>query len=226
MNWERFRILILIATTVSIFGVLCKLILFARSWERKTTKFVFPKTIDLPRWQQKTSNFIITPLAKNPDYISGESYHYIHKNSYIDFIDIEMGYLAYSNGDVQSLLKQYIANNLDFRNINPVVRHRPEIGFYGLFVHKGKAYLSACINPQGGSTFNAQQFLQNQIKPDVLSSRFLPWLFSGEKLRDQRCLLTKLSVPLNDSSPNNAYSTLDQAWIDWYRWWRPRFPNP
>lgn len=93
------------------------------------------------------------------------------------------------------------------------------------FTHQQQAYLSACINPKGGSTFTSQQFDSNRIRYDFQFQRLLLWLFGREGLRDNRCLLTLLSTPLSQASPEAAYTTLEQAWFSLYKWWHSRFPK-
>jgi cyanosortase A-associated protein len=79
-----------------------------------------------------------------------------------------------------------------------------------------RAYLDACINSRGGSTFTEEQFRANRIQYDVQFNRLLPWLLGQQELRDQRCLWTHLSIPLNQSSPESSYHILENAWFSWY----------
>jgi cyanosortase A-associated protein len=53
----------------------------------------------------------------------------------------------------------------------------------------------------------------------------MPILLGQEALLDKRCLWVYLSIPLRNSSPEEAYKTLEQAWFSWYQWWQPRFPK-
>lgn len=219
--WKKLRILILFMTASGVFFVLFKSFGSPRFLEPKVGNIAFPETVSLRGWQQEASFPVENQLSNSTEKVSGRHYRYIQNNLPLD---VEMRYLYHSNGDVQRLVKEF--TQLDTRQLSAEMRQRKGVGFYGVFVHQEKGSLSACINPQGYSTFNARQFLQNQITPDVILKRFLPWLIEGKNLRDRRCLWVKLSVPLKDSSiDDKTYSTLEQAWFDWYRWWRPRFPN-
>lgn len=218
-RWESWRFSLLVTMAFSILFVLLKSFESSNLEEQKVAQFVFPETISLREWQQEASPAKDSQIAVFPEEVSRKDYYYIQNNL---LLNIQMRYLAHSNGDVQRLVKEYA--KLDSRQLAPIIRHQAGIGFYGLFVHQEQAALSACINPQGGSTFSAKQFLQNQIRLDILKSRFPAWLLAGEKLRDRRCLWVKLAVPLKESSPQDTYATLERAWFNWYRWWRPRFP--
>jgi len=74
-----------------------------------------------------------------------------------------------------------------------------------------EAYLNACINSRGGSTFTKEQFNYNRIHRDTQFNRLLAWLLIQQPLRDKRCLWTHLSIPLNRSSPESAYVILENA---------------
>lgn len=141
-------------------------------------------------------------------------------------LNIEMRYEVETDGDV----KQFIKNNtaIQFLLDQPllVVRQQEGVGFYGVFVYQKRAYLDACINSRGGSTFTKEQFSYNRIQYDVQLNRLLPWLLGLQPLRDKRCLWTHLSIPLNQSSPEQAYLILENAWFSWYKWWSSRFPKP
>lgn len=219
-RWEIFRISILATTASSVFLVLLKSFLSPSFTGAKVAALVFPETVPLKEWQQITSPSVDIKKDKISKEDSAKYYKYIQKNL---FLDIEMHYLPSSDGNVLKLVKHY--NKLGASQISPDIRQQPGIGHYGLFTHQNKASLSACINYQRNSTFKAEQFVQNQLNLDVISKRFIPWLFSGEALRDRRCLLVKLSVPLDNYSAKDAYLTLEKAWIDWYQWWHPRLPS-
>lgn len=219
-SWESFRILLLATTACGVLFILLKSLVSPSFAEAKVAILVFPETVPLREWQQIASTPMDNQSGKFPEEISAKHYRYIQNNLPLD---IEMRYLIRSDGNVQKLFKRY--NQLGARQLSLDVRQQSGIGFYGLLIHQDKASLTACINPHRNSTFSAEQFVQTQINTDVLSSRFIPWLFGGESLRDRRCLWIKLSIPLNNSSKINAYSTLEKAWVNWYHGWQPRFPS-
>ncbi len=213
MHQKNFRLTLLILTFSSTILLLGKVICFPVSTKSNLTSFVFPEKIPLPPWQQATTSLILQPAPKKFEVTSQKSYRYIQNQLPID---IEIRYLA--NGDVPFFIKT-------FTNISTStsVRQRKEIGFYGIGIDRQRAYLSACINPQGNSTFTMEQFNQNLYNLD--SKHILSWLQGRRNLKDRRCLWTHFSMTLDNAAPETAYQTLEDAWFSWYRWWRTQFPD-
>jgi cyanosortase A-associated protein len=124
-------------------------------------------------------------------------------------------------------------------NADLQIKYQPGIGHYGVLTHKdaktqtSRAYLSACINPQGESTATEQQFTHNLSKgwqPSQVGS----WILGQKSLIDRRCLWTLMSVPVQTDSKaapatarstEQAYKTLETAWVSWYQWWRENYPR-
>ncbi len=106
------------------------------------------------------------------------------------------------------------------------LRFQAGVGYYGVLSHEGQAYLSACINPSGGSTVTEQQFTQNRYQYDLNVGRLLPWIAGQESLLDRRCIWTLMSTPVaQGTSPDAAYKTLETAWFSWFQWWQSNFPR-
>lgn len=215
--WKNFRISLQAVILSGVLLVLGKVILYPALGSRTFALFVFPSAVPLPGWQPLSNHALVAPAAKHLNYISGRHYQYIQKDLPLD---IEMHYLVDTDGDVKKFIKSYTSV------ASAALRHQEEIGFYGLFTYQGKAYLSSCINPHGGSTFTDRQFKQNRNTQDMQPSRLLPWLLGQENFKDERCLWTQLSIPLKHSSPERGYRILESAWFSWYQWWRLRFPKP
>lgn len=218
-HWEIIRISILATTSVGVFCVLLKSLTSPNFTRAKAGNLVLSENVPLKAWQQIASTSVGNQTTNYTEEIAAKHYQYIQNNLPLD---IEMRYLASSDGNVQKIFKRY--NKLGASQISTDIRQQTGIGSYGLLIHQNKANLTACINPQRNSTFKAEQFVQNQMNIDVLSKRFIPWLFSGESLRDRRCLWVNLSIPLKDSSSQKAFLTLEKAWVDWYQYWSPRLP--
>lgn len=212
---KNFRVAILAVTISSALLVLAKVTLSPTTSRYPVSSFTFPSVVPLPGWQKLPSTSLVT-VKEHPEYLSGRSYQYSKAGVPLT---IEMRYLNDTSGEVKSFLESYISIPS-----SPKLRYRTGTGFYGLFTHQQKAYLSSCINPSGGSTVTQRQFNQNRHTSDIQVNRLLLWL-SGEKLEDKRCLWTHLSIPLK-SSPSEAYQLLETAWFEWYQWWYPRFPKP
>jgi cyanosortase A-associated protein len=218
-----------ISLLATLFGatllVLAKSFLYSGAKARTFTPFEFPPSVSLESWQSVESK----PLPNNtkkekPKYIAGIHYRYTLNNRPLD---IEMRYLAENDGEVDLFLKTYTAIPTASDRFKPLLRQQEKLGFYNLFTHEGRAYLSACINPRGGSTVNLEQFRSNRDTYDMTADRWLPWLLGQAELRDKRCLWALLSTPLKKKeSPEQAYKILEQAWLPWYQSWMPNFPKP
>jgi cyanosortase A-associated protein len=219
ITWKTVRIWLLAALFTGVLCVLAKLILFPNSSHLAVTSYAFPSTVPLPQWQLLDS----TPLkiTDDPNFVASRRYRYQQdRNS----LTIDMHYLIHSSGDVKDILKKHIFPQ---KITTPLLIHQKQgVGFYTLFTQQEKAYLSSCINPQGGSTVTFDQFRQNRNTYDVQPTRFLLWLLGLKELRDWRCLWNVLSVPLETSQPEEVYPILESAWFSWYSWWEPRFPPP
>ncbi len=213
---KNFRISILAVTLSSALLVLAKVIFYPATSNYTVSSFTFPSAVPLTGWQVLPS----APLAtqkEHPEYLSGIRYQYTRAEMPLT---IEMRYLNNTSGEVKDLLKSYTSISSSLK-----LRHQEEIGFYGLFTHQKKAYLSSCINPRGSSTVTQRQFNQNRHAYDLQINRLLPWLLGQQKLEDKRCLWTLSSIPLKNSS-EEAYQILETAWFAWYQWWYPHFPKP
>lgn len=221
-RWKELRISLLATIFGAVLFVLGKSILYPTSSDRTVSPFIFPAAVSLPQWQPLASHPLDNPTAERPQYISEKHYRYIQNSL---SLDIEMRYLVNTNGDVKDFIKNYTAIRSSAGQLLPVLRQQKGVGFYNLFVHQGRAYVSACINSRGHSTVTDNQFRRNRNIYDVPSSRIVLWLLGQAELRDERCLWAHLSVPLKNSSPEDAYQTLEKAWFSWYQWWSQRFPN-
>jgi cyanosortase A-associated protein len=177
-----------------------------------------PASVPLASWQAVSS----TTLEPMPEAIAGQQYDYRQQQQ---SLTVQMRYML-EDGDVSRFLFAYTPIRQDNKRL--VLKYQPQIGFYGVLTYQERAYLSACITPRGESTVTAQQFVQNLRAHNLTASRILPWLTGKQSLLDRRCLWTLMSVPLaaktNSFALDNAYKTLEDVWVSWYRWWQPNFP--
>jgi cyanosortase A-associated protein len=217
--WKRLRIVLLMAIFAGIVFVFGKLFLVptVRN-DSSSIVFDFPTQIPLAGWRSLGSR----PLAVDRSNllerreIAAQRYRYSQKNT---IVEIEMRYFASSNGDVNEFVKDYTG-----RSPSLTTRQHKKIGVYGLFTRQQQAYLSACINPRGGSTVTIQQFEQNNYFYDLRWERLFPWLLGRQPLTDRRCLWTYMSV-YGNSSPKKAYQLLESVWLSWFEWWSLNFPK-
>ena len=215
MMWKQIRISLLGITFSSVILVLGNVMLSPTIDLHTVSPFVFPEEVPLPQWQQSTSASLPQLNGNHPELIAQKHYQYTQNNL---LLDTEMRYLT--DGDVPKFIHDYTSISS-----SAVVHQLKGVGYYGLGVDQQRAYLSACINPQGNSTFTYEQFNKNQELLEKHPQHLLSWLLGHETLQDRRCLWTHLSVPLRGSSPEATYPILEKAWFSWEQWWRPRFPK-
>ena len=218
-----FRMALLVAIAIGIAFVLGKSLARPATRTPPIANFTFPAAVPLPQWQRLAGDAVDPHLVKPPAYISGKfvsgrRYRYLQNDV---SLDIEMRYLVGTNGDLKGFVTERTGQLL------PALRQHPERGFYSLFAHEGKAYLSACINSRGGSTVTSDRFNRNRSLYDVRLERILSWSIGEAELHDRRCLWAHLSMPLSDDlSVDRAYRTLESVWFAWYDWWSAHFPTP
>ncbi|BAY44116.1 hypothetical protein SAMD00079811_17100 [Scytonema sp. HK-05] len=213
--WKQLRVPLLALTLGSVILTLGNVVLAPTKDKRTVTPFVFPEQVPLSQWRLSISPPLTKSTKEHSTLLAQKHYRYM-KNDL--FLDIEMRYLT--DGDGERLFREYTSISSSAN-----VRQREGVGYYGVGVDKQRAYLSACINSQGGSTFTQKQFDQNQYFSDLQPQRVLSWLLGQEGFKDRRCLWAHLSIPLKNSSPEAAYQVLENAWFSWYQWWQPRFPK-
>ncbi|PZV08197.1 MAG: cyanoexosortase A system-associated protein [Leptolyngbya sp.] len=183
---------------------------------KQKTKAIFSEQVSLAGWQFLQSESLTDPIGRIYQYKQGETR-----------LTIEMRYMT----DLSSNEKPF--RKYDPTIITPATSHQPlptmrqkdGIGYYGLSVQGGKAYLRSCINPRGNTAVTYTQFIQNRYTVDLQPSRLVPWLTGQQPLRDYRCLWAYFSIPLEDSPPEAAYQTLEKTWSIWYQWWQANFPT-
>ncbi|NDJ16201.1 cyanoexosortase A system-associated protein [Myxacorys almedinensis] len=156
-------------------------------------------------------------------HLDGQSYEY-RNNSNDSDLTVDLYYVRQANGDIENYFKAYTLDN------EIVIAERPtqkqgKNGFYSLFEHKRKAYLSTCINSRGSSTVTREQFVANRNTYDLQPSRLIPVLVGREEPRDARCLWVTLSMPLEHRSVETVQQQLEAAWNDGYRNWLSQFPS-
>lgn len=219
LHWQQMRIPFLAVLLGALLLVLGKTITDPTIGQ--PTPYTFPKKVPLKNWQPlpDAPEATVTASADAPKRL----YRFAQNGK---VLEIEMRYLTDTNGNIPDLLKKDLTlpeqpNSRLFAGIP----HRDETGFYGLFSHQGRAYLSACINPVGGSTLTRSQFRQNLQTYDLQPQRLRAWLVAKADLRDRRCLLTTLSLPIQQDSLKTTAEQLERVWVNWYQWWQPRFPS-
>ena len=219
---NKIRALFIIVVAIATAFTVGKSIVRPAVKSSSVNNYTFPESIALSKWNLSASKPVKPNLVKPPAYISGnfiagKHYQYVRNGK---LLNIEMRYLADTNGD----LKSFITNQTG--ELSSGLKQDENRGFYSLYTHKDKAYLSACINPRGNTTITSDQFKRNLMIHDNRIERIFPWLTGQAEFRDKRCLWAHLSVPLNkDIVVDENYETLETAWHDWYDYWRSHYPE-
>lgn len=201
---ERFRLGLIVLLLSSVLIVFAKINLSPN--QKHTVTFTLPSTVSLLGWQSRLSELI---HENYPNFQSGRKFQYYQNKT---TIDAEMRHLVNTDGDVKKYLERYRSMSL---SQTPLMRHQKGVGFYGLATEGDRAYLSACINPRGESTFTGIQFGRNRNMLDLRVDRILPWLLGATELRDHRCLWVILSIQAEGNAEKN-YRVLEAAWFSLY----------
>ncbi len=229
---QQIRSSLLAATSIGVSVVGVYSLIVPSVGKQSVTDFVFPDRIPLNAWQQKNSHSLSTQVksqtketeeaASDSEIVkSAHSYNYIQDSQNLT---IEMRYLVGTAGSIDNYLRKYTNIPIaDFKSKQ--VENIEAVGYHTLFTSGDRAYLSSCMVAGGDSNVNPQQFSQHLNKTNLQYQVWLDWLKGKASIRDRRCLWTHLSLSLKNSSPQLAYQTLETAWVDWYQWWKPQFPE-
>jgi cyanosortase A-associated protein len=192
---------------------------------RPVASFSFPEFVPLNSWKLNKTEQLF-PQKKEIDSqenLVKSSKSYTYKKNSIP-LKVEMRYVVGTRGDVEGLIKEETNIPPEFLK-QQNSQYLKDLGFHTRFIYEGQAYLSACINPRGGSTYTHKQFSLNRYAYDFNFNLLLDWLIGKASIRDRRCLWAHLSTPVDSLKPQKSYQILEQAWSNWYQWWQPRFPS-
>ena len=219
---DKPRTLLLATTAIATTFVLGKSIVYPEAKSSSLQNYTFPEVVTLSQWQHSFSKPAKPHLVESDAYISGNfiaGKHYRYRQNE-KHVDIEMRYFSQTNGDLKSFITSQTAG------LSPGLKQDNEGGFYSIYIHQHKAYLSACINSLGSSTVTSDQFQRNRMIYNTHTRQIVPWLLGQAEFRDKRCLWAHLSMPLDtETSVEETYLTLETVWFDWHDWWRSHFPD-
>jgi cyanosortase A-associated protein len=199
----------------------------AKSNLREVSTQNFPQPTSLPDLQQIESKSLPEHKFNNTQVAIGRQYRYRDRQQ--KPIDIQVRYIT-DGVAIQPAMTSLLPAFTDVPVtvlVPTTTKERPDVGEYSLFVHKDKAYLSTCINPQGITTITGDKFHANS-NPNPLKgipvNRLLPWILGQQTLRDSRCIWTVLSTPIDRATPDGTMKTLETIGVTWIRWWQANFP--
>lgn len=216
---DKLQTLLLVLTTVTMTFTLGKSFLHLEAQSPQFAHYQFPEAIVLSRWQFDSSRAIKSNFTQSlsGELLTGKHYLYQQNRKYLE---IEMRYVVDTQGD----LKKLITNRTG--ELSPSLREDGAGGFYSVYADTDKVNLTACINPNGGSTVKSDRFRRNRILHDNHLKRIVPWLRGQKELLDKRCLWAHLSIPLDRNvSLDEQYRILETAWFDWYEYWQINYPE-
>jgi cyanosortase A-associated protein len=189
--------------------------------------FNFPQNVPLTGTTLLASKPLVPQSIKGGTVATGQSYRYQYQPKPIE---IEIRYITegVTNWPAMEVLLP-IFTTLPATAIQPsTMKEQPGLGFYSLFVDKKVAYFGTCINPHGITTVTGGQFQHNSnpnpLAQGIAANRLLPWLLGKQTLRDNRCLWTLLSTPIDEATPDATMKTLETVGVNWIRWWQGHFP--
>jgi cyanosortase A-associated protein len=216
---KQSRFALLVAISGAVLLVFAKTALHPSQPNSTLSTYTFPATVPLTGWQAVESRPVerssLTPLNDR----AGNRYRYTQQQIELE---IEIRYIVGTDGDIKKFIAQYIKPAQPLNQLQWETRQTQTGGSYALFVDQGNVYLSSCINPYGESTVTDREFKYNRNFYDI-RYRLLPWLL-GKSLKDERCLWTIASTPLQNTTPESLYPLLEQVWVEWNEWWRLHFP--
>jgi cyanosortase A-associated protein len=230
-SWKQIRLPLLAFNLLTAGFVLGKSLLDPRVGQ--LTPFEFSPQVPLAKWQPVESKRLKPLPAPDTDGAIlqvGRQYQYRQNDR---LLDIEMRYVLRTKGEVNIFLKDRLekeakkteTESKNNNKLDAASGYKPDVGYYWLLADKERAYLTACINPRGESSFTREQYKHNQDIYDTDFSRLFPSFLGREKWRDDRCLWTYMSMPLAGSAPKETYKLLEEAWFEWNEWWQPQFPK-
>lgn len=217
--WKPVRISLLAVTLAGVLLVAGKLTFYPSKGNNSATQFDFPSTVPLAEW--KLQNSAPLKISDTSEVKAARKYEYQKSNI---ALEIEMRYVVGTIGDVESMMKGHTILKSSPGKLT--LANTQGAGFHGILQQQNRLYLSSCINPRGSATVTAEQFRYNRNTRDWQPNRVLFWLLGRGNIQDRRCLWTQMSVPLDKTTPENAQKLLENAWVSWYGWWQPRFPEP
>lgn len=212
--WRGVRTVLLGVILLSVVTALLRLILFPPS-ERKMS-YSFPDQVPLAGWSV-LDGMVREVAPESSVVIAQRSYRYGQHDLRLD---VRVIYLADSDGNLRANLPEGIVKAPVF-----TTRKNREAGSFSLWSSESHLFLSAFISPQGSSTVTETQFRSLRYRHDITPGRLLRWLIGRASLRDNRCMLVHMALPLNANSSEAAASALEDAWASWFDWWQPRFPE-
>lgn len=227
---SKLRVSILMLIFLGISSSFIQLVFFTpQRQEQEFSVFKFPDSVPLHLWESKASQ-TLPPKHKNDSKVE-KATHVIQAHRYTfskptKTLIIDTRYIVKTDGEVAKYLNQFYDWKTSDGQLTKSMHLEKGIGYYSLNVQAGNAILTSCINPNGPSTVLGRQFVTNRNTQDFKLNRLIPWFKNQISLKDERCLWVYMSLPLEETTnQEQTFKTLNDAWVNWYKWWKTRFPK-
>ena len=218
----KLRTYVLIALSAIVLGIFGKILISPNQRSLAVQPYTLPEIIPLQGWEFEGSQTLESQDVNSLGDFVGREYRYIRDEVKLN---IQARYIVDTDGDVQKFISQYMlpadSSRIDFNQFETHILQ--DIGTYARFIEGDTAYLTACINPYGGSTVTDREFKFNRNFYDI-RHRLLPWVF-GDVLKDERCLWTYLSMNITSEALTIIHQNLEETWLIWYGHWYKAFPS-
>lgn len=232
--WQKTRVSLLGFILLGTLGVFTYQIVNSVNSEQKINQTpTVPEQVPLSNWEFIESEPVdlIETSRLGPGMTLGRKYEYVQDQQ---SLEIEVRYEKYK-GALTKFLTIY--RDLPSATITPRIHYNEGIGHYAFFEYDNNTYLGSCINPKGQTTVTHSQYHQNRYLNGWGIGRSVLWLIGQKDLFEPRCLWTLMSIPApseldftinidpNNQQLNEVEKKLEEAWLNWYPWWKNNFPD-
>lgn len=198
-------------------------LVFPQVGRRENRVLAFPSQLSLENWEQTES----ASLVENPEtelqfngLHAGQQYQYQQSNQ---DVTVALRFISPTHGSINAFLENiYDESRLEAYKAGKT-RSLSDVGSYQLFRDGEKAYLSACLVPDGKSTATRNQYAQQSDANVFDIKTLIPRLVGLRSLRERRCLWVHLSTPLEGESPEAKEDVLEAVFQEGYPQWQELF---
>ncbi|MDJ0600134.1 MAG: cyanoexosortase A system-associated protein [Crocosphaera sp.] len=198
-----------------------------------TQTVTIPDTVPLSNWKLIDSQPLKSAeTEKKREQVPGKLYEYSNDQ---ERLQAEIRYEKYRGSFNHFVI---IDIGMPAATISPDIYYKKGVGHYALFEYENTTYLGSCINAKGEATVTLDQYNRNRYLRGWGLTRTFLWLLGEQDLVEYRCLWTLMSVPgsseeldftvnidPDNKELNEVEKKLEQAWLDWYSWWKNNFPD-
>lgn len=203
-HWLKIRLISLITTflSISLSGIYYFYFFQLSQFQEESVNF--PNSFPLKTWKLESRTSLNLSSSKGYQYIYSQN----QRKLTIEMIDKKY------SGNISHFL--IIHKNIPPATVLIQEKYDPSLGYYGLFQHQEKMYLTACLNPQGYSTLTEEQFTQNRYRYGGGIKRTLRWIIGQDDLFNSHCLWTLISLDTQDYASFNENITheLKSIWLE------------